>query len=62
MSGGGRVTEIAKANPPMNREIAKVVSNSVRLNEIAMSGATPEGEDEAKVALKTKRDEAAVLQ
>ena len=46
----------------MNREIAKVVSNSVRLKEIAMSGATPEGEDEAKVALKTKRDEAAVLQ
>ncbi len=46
----------------MNRESANVVSIFVRLKVIAISRATPEGEDEAKVALKTKRDEAAVLQ
>lgn len=54
--------EIAKgADAPMNREIAKVVSISVRLKEIAMSRATPEGEDEANVAPKSNREEAAVL-
>ena len=46
----------------MNRESANVVSNSVRSKAIAMSRATPAGADEAKVALKTKREEAAVLQ
>lgn len=46
----------------MNRESAKVVSNSVRLKVIAISRATPEGEEEANVALRTKREEAAVLQ
>lgn len=45
----------------MNRESANVVSNSVRLKVVAISGATPEGEEEAKVALRTKREEAAVL-
>jgi len=53
---------MAKANPLMNREIAKVVSISVRLKAIAMSRAIPEGEDEAKLTLKTKREVAAVLQ
>ena len=46
----------------MNRESANVVSNSVRSKAIAMSRATPEGADEAKVAPKTKREEAADLQ
>jgi hypothetical protein len=54
--------EIAKANPLMNRESVNVVSNSVRSRAIAMSRATPAGADEAKVAPKTKREEAAVLQ
>lgn len=54
--------EIDKGNPPMNRESANVVSHSVRLKVVAISGATPEGEEEAKVALRTKREEAAVLQ
>ena len=53
---------MAKANPLMNREIAKVVSISVRLKAIAMLRAIPEGEDEAKLTLKTKREVAAVLQ
>ena len=53
--------EVAKAHLPMNKESANVVSNSVRLKVIAISGATPEGEEEAKVALRTKREEAAVL-
>ena len=54
--------EISKAaDPLMKREIANVVSISVRLKAIAMLRATPEGEDEANVALKTNREEAAVL-
>lgn len=52
---------MSRANPLMNNEIAKVVSISVRLKEIAISRATPEGEDEAKVALRTKSEERAVL-
>lgn len=56
---GGEIDKGADA--PMNREIAKVVSISVRLKAIAMSRATPEGEDEANVAPKSNREEAAVL-
>jgi len=50
------------ANSLMNRESANAVSIFVRLKAIAKSGAIPATEEEAKVALKTKREEAAVLQ